>query len=66
MNELVKLAIEANGGLERWKQYSTLSSRLVQGGALWGLKGKAGVLDDATSDERRSSGKRRLRRQSKA
>lgn len=48
MNELAQLAIEAHGGLEKWKQYTTLSAHLVQGGALWGLKGKAGVLDDVT------------------
>lgn len=48
MNELVKLAIEAHGGLERWNQYSSISAHLIQGGALWGLKGKAGVLDDVT------------------
>lgn len=46
MNDLVNLAIEAHGGLERWNQYSSLSAHLVQGGALWGLKGKGGLLDD--------------------
>jgi hypothetical protein len=46
--DLAKLAIEAHGGLERWKRFTTLSVHLIQGGELWGLKGKAGVLDDVT------------------
>ncbi|MFT4113887.1 hypothetical protein, partial [Silvibacterium sp.] len=46
MNELVKLAINAHGGLDNWNRYSSLSAHLIQGGALWSLKGKAGLLDD--------------------
>lgn len=46
--DLVKLAIAAHGGLERWTRFSTLSAHLIQGGALWAVKGKAGVLDDVT------------------
>jgi hypothetical protein len=38
--------IEAHGGLERWNQLNNVSARLIQGGALWALKGQAGVLDD--------------------
>jgi hypothetical protein len=48
MNGLAQLAIDAHGGLERWEQYRTLSADLVNGGALWPLKGQAGVLDDST------------------
>src|ERR1700733_11683672 len=44
--ELAKLAIEAHGGLERWNRFTTLSAHLIQGGVFWGVKGKAGVLDD--------------------
>ena len=36
----------AHGGLERWRQLDAVSARLVQGGALWALKGQPGVLDD--------------------
>ena len=48
MNDLAMLALKAHGGLERWKQFRTVTAHLVQGGALWGLKGKDGVLDDVT------------------
>ena len=48
MDELAKLAIDAHGGLDRWKRFSTLSVHGINGGLLWGAKGKAGVLDDVT------------------
>jgi hypothetical protein len=46
--DLAQFAIEAQGGLERWKRFSTLSVHGINGGVLWGAKGKAGVLDDVT------------------
>jgi hypothetical protein len=46
MNKLAEQAIDAHGGLERWNRFTTLSAHLVQGGALWAAKGKAGVLVD--------------------
>src|SRR5437870_5795200 len=46
MSDLLETVIEAHGGLERWKQLNYVSARLIQGGALWALKGQAGVLDD--------------------
>jgi hypothetical protein len=46
MNELAVLTIKAHGGLKRWGQFDTVSAHLVQGGALWALKGQAGTLDD--------------------
>lgn len=46
MHPLAQELIDAYGGLERWRRFDTLSAHLVQGGALWGLKGQAGVLDD--------------------
>src|ERR1700689_4082267 len=46
MTELLETVIEAHGGLERWNQLDAVSARLAQGGALWTLKGKRGVLDD--------------------
>ena len=48
MPELAKLAIDAHGGLDRWARFTTLSAHLIQGGVFWGVKGKAGVLDDVT------------------
>ena len=47
-SELAKLAIEAHGGLERWKRLTTVSVHGINGGVLWGAKGKAGVLADVT------------------
>src|SRR5258707_1779845 len=46
--DLAKLAIEAHGGLERWDSFTTISVHGINGGVLWGAKGKAGVLDDGT------------------
>jgi len=46
--ELAKLAIDAHGGLERWNRFTTISAHLIQSGVFWGVKGKAGVIDDVT------------------
>ena len=46
MSELLDTVIEAHGGLERWGQLDSVSARLVQGGAMWGIKGQQGVLND--------------------
>jgi hypothetical protein len=46
MSDLLQTVIEAHGGLEHWNQLNSVSARLIQGGALWALKGQAGVLDD--------------------
>ena len=48
MNKLAKQAMDAHGGLECWKRFTTLSAHLIQGGALWAAKGQAGVLADVT------------------
>ena len=46
MTDLLETVIKAHGGLERWNQLDAVSARLIQGGALWELKGQPGVLDD--------------------
>ena len=46
MNDLLEIVLAAHGGLDRWNQLTTVSARLIQGGALWALKGQPGVLDD--------------------
>src|ERR1700682_763301 len=46
--DLANLAIEAHGGLEPWRRFTTLSVHGINGGVLWGAKGKAGVLNDVT------------------
>src|SRR5688572_13653780 len=46
MSNLLETSIEAHGGLTRWGQLDSVTARLIQGGALWTLKGQPGVLDD--------------------
>src|SRR5580704_8341800 len=46
MNKLSEFAIKAHGGLDRWKAFRTVSADLIQGGVLWALKGKAGLIDN--------------------
>lgn len=46
MNHLLKHAIAAHGGMERWNKFSVLTAHLSQGGILWPLKQQGGVLDD--------------------
>jgi hypothetical protein len=48
MKELLDLAVAAHGGLERWNSYRTVALELSVGGALWSLKGHAGLLTNAT------------------
>jgi hypothetical protein len=48
MDKLTSTIIDAHGGLDRFRRFDTLSAHLIQGGALWMLKGKDGVLDDTT------------------
>jgi hypothetical protein len=47
--------MNAHGSLDRWRQFKTVSAHLLQGGALWKLKGQDGVLSDVhlTVDLRR-------------
>ncbi|MGF6483836.1 hypothetical protein [Paraburkholderia sp. JPY419] len=44
MKDLLTFAIEAHGGLKRWKEFSEVSADLNVGGALWGLKGQQGFV----------------------
>src|SRR3984893_11462913 len=48
MNELLELAVAAHGGLDRWHSYRTVALELSIGGALWHLKGQAGLFARAT------------------
>jgi hypothetical protein len=41
MSGLATLAMNAHGGLDRWRQFKTVSAHLLQGGVLWKLKGHA-------------------------
>ncbi|MCA1376990.1 hypothetical protein I6F16_25720 [Bradyrhizobium sp. IC4060] len=46
---LQQLAIEAHGGLDRFRQFSFLTARLHQFGILWNPKGKPDVLTHANT-----------------
>lgn len=48
MTRLKDLAIEAHGGLQRWRQFEQVSADLVQGGVLWPLKGHPQTLKHTT------------------
>lgn len=43
-------ALDAAGGLERWRSHNFLSAHLSQTGDLWAMKGQEGVLDDVRID----------------
>jgi len=44
MSDLLQRAVAAHGGLDRFNQFQTVSASLVNGGALWSMKGQAGFL----------------------
>ncbi len=47
MNDLLKLVLDAHGGLERWRQVRKLTVHAHAGGELWGRRGQKGILNDA-------------------
>ncbi|TSD86106.1 hypothetical protein FFK22_024050 [Mycobacterium sp. KBS0706] len=47
MNDLRQQVIEAHGGLDRFRRFTTLTAKLHQFGILWELKGKPDVLTRA-------------------
>jgi hypothetical protein len=46
MSDIATFAMDAHGGLDRWRKLKTVSARLLQGGVLWKLKGQEGILRD--------------------
>jgi len=50
MHPLLAEALEAHGGLDRWRQFATLSATIVTGGEFWAMKD---IVQD--SDPRRST-----------
>src|SRR5258708_8130407 len=46
MNSLLKFAIDAHGGLERWNEWDYLTADLSVTGAIWHVKGKPDFLKD--------------------
>lgn len=47
MNDLTDFVIKAHGGLDRYRQFSSATAHFRSGGALWAIKGRAGILDEA-------------------
>lgn len=45
MNDLLKLAVNAHGGMPRWEQLSRFRAGASITGAIWAMKGKPGLLD---------------------
>jgi hypothetical protein len=46
MNDLLALALDAHGGLNRWNEFKTLKAELSVGGAIWYVKQQPGLLTD--------------------
>lgn len=46
MNELLSLALEAHGGLERWKQVQSIKMEGSITGAIWYVKNKPAYLQN--------------------
>jgi hypothetical protein len=44
VDDLLKLALEGHGGLERWRQFNVVTANASITGALWHLKGNPDVL----------------------
>lgn len=45
-NDLLKLAVDAHGGAQRWEEISRFRTAASITGAIWAMKGKPGLLDD--------------------
>ena len=43
---LVQQTIDAHGGIDRWRQFESVSAHLRNSGVLWPLKHRQGVLGD--------------------
>src|SRR5215469_498751 len=48
MSDLLNKAITAHGGWERWQRLTRVIVKAKIGGAIWIVKGKAGVLNSVT------------------
>src|ERR1700730_4870818 len=46
MNDLLQVAVNAHGRLERWNHLKTVKASVSITGAIWQLKGKPDVLQD--------------------
>lgn len=46
MSDLLALAVEAHGGMQRWDEFKTLRTELSVAGAIWSIKQQPGLLAD--------------------
>jgi hypothetical protein len=46
MNDLLDMAVNAHGGLQRWNEFTSLRSELSVDGAIWHIKQQPGLLAD--------------------
>jgi hypothetical protein len=46
MNELLELTVKAHGGLDRWREVTSIRVPASITGAIWFVKGKGDVLKD--------------------
>lgn len=44
--ELLELAIEAHGGLTRWREVASITATVSAGGVFWASRGQAGAFND--------------------
>jgi hypothetical protein len=50
MNDLLALAVDAHGGMDRWASFTRLSAELSVDGAIWHVKQQPGLLVDKRID----------------
>ncbi len=48
MNDLLEFAVDAHGGLERWRELRQVAVELSVGGLIWELKGQPGLFSNAS------------------
>ena len=46
MNDLLRLAVDAHGGLDRWNSFDKIAVHILVSGMLWSAKRQDGVLSD--------------------
>ncbi|MEU8075599.1 hypothetical protein AB0B31_09110 [Catellatospora citrea] len=47
MNDLTEFVINAHGGLDRYRHFSSATAHFRSGGALWAIKGQEGIFNEA-------------------
>jgi hypothetical protein len=47
LSDLLRLALDAHGGIDRWNRLTRIDARVTIGGTMWGRKGQDGVIADS-------------------